>query len=82
MCAVAAMAGLAAVLPTPIATIVSASITVVVAGCSNVMQVADGRTSSSVHGCGWEARSFNDKKLIGVKRWMDAANAITAEVTS
>jgi hypothetical protein len=36
-----------------------------------------------VRGCGWEARSPNVKKLIGVyKSWIDAANPFTAEVTS
>jgi len=36
-----------------------------------------------VRGCGWEARSPNVKKLIGVyKSWIEAANPITAEVTS
>lgn len=34
-------------------------------------------------GCGWEARSCHDNKLVGLgKIWIDAADGITAEVTS
>ena len=34
-------------------------------------------------GCGWKARSPNDRKLIRAnKSWTDAANTITAEVPS
>src|SRR6266480_2509130 len=48
MFAAAAMVGLPAVLLTPIDTIVSAFITVMVAGCLNAMRAADGERSSTL----------------------------------